>query len=62
MKLIKFIILLSFCLNICSAHAGITGTPTPKSAKTTDSDSKSNNKEQNHNDKKIMIIIINNPN
>jgi len=43
MKLIKFIILLSFCLNICSAHAGITGTPTPKSAKTTDSDSKSNN-------------------
>ena len=42
MKLIKFIIFLSFCLNIYSAHAGITGTPTPKSTKTVDADSQQN--------------------
>ena len=42
MKLIKFIIFLSFCLNIYSAHAGITGTPTPKSTKKVDTDSQKN--------------------
>jgi len=42
MKLIKFIIFLSFCVNIYSAHAGITGTPTPKSTKKVDTDSQKN--------------------
>ena len=34
MKFIQLFIFLIFCLNIYSAHAGITGTPTPKSAQT----------------------------
>ena len=34
MKLIKIIFIFSLCCNILSAHAGITGTPTPKSAQT----------------------------
>ena len=34
MKFIQLFIFLIFCLNIYYAHAGITGTPTPKSAQT----------------------------
>jgi hypothetical protein len=34
MKLIQLFIFLIFCLSIYSAHAGITGIPTPKSAQT----------------------------
>ena len=51
MKLIKFIIFLSFCLNIYSAHAGITGTPTPKSTKTADVDSQKNKDTKDTGDK-----------
>ena len=42
MKLFKFIIFLSFCLNIYSAHAGITGILTPESTKTVYADSQKN--------------------
>ena len=52
MKLIKFIIFLSFCFNIYSAHAGITGTPTPKSTKTVDADSQKNKDTKDREDKK----------
>jgi hypothetical protein len=51
MKLFKFIIFLSFCFNVYSAHAGITGTPTPKSAKTVDADSQKNKDATNKKDK-----------
>ena len=51
MKLIKFIIFLSFCVNIYSAHAGITGTPTPKSTKTVDADSQKNKNTKDTEDK-----------
>ena len=52
MKLIKFIIFLSFCVNIYSAHAGITGTPTPKSTKSVDVDSQKNKDTKDTEDKK----------
>ena len=42
MKLFKFIIFLSFCLNIYSAHAGIKGILTPESTKTVYADSQKN--------------------
>jgi hypothetical protein len=48
MKLITFIIFLSFSLGIYSSHAGITGTPTPKSAKTTQSSSDKNKSEEDN--------------
>lgn len=52
MKLITYSIFLIFCLNIYSAHAGITGTPTPQSAKTTssntDKDSNDDNNQENN--------------
>ena len=56
MKLIQLIIFLSFCLGTYSAHAGITGTPTPKSAQTAASDDDKHNdvdeesKSNDHND------------
>jgi len=59
MKLIKFIIFLSFCLNIYSAHAGITGTPTPKSTKTVDADSQKNKIQKIEKIKKNLTININ---
>ena len=43
MKLVQLIIFLSFCLGTYSAHAGITGTPTPKSAQTAASDDDKHN-------------------
>ena len=49
MKLIQLIILLSFCLSTYYAQAGITGTPTPKSAQTAASnDDKHNDSEEEH--------------
>ena len=59
MKLIKFIIFLSFCLNIYSAHAGITGTPTPKSTKTVDADSQKIKIQKIEKIKKNLTININ---
>ena len=56
MKLFKFIIFLSFCLNIYSAHAGITGILTPKSTKTVYADSQKNKDTK---DTKNLTISIN---
>ena len=52
MKLIKIIIFLSFCVNVYTAHAGITGTPTPKSTKSVDVDSQKNKDTKDTKDKK----------
>lgn len=55
MKLIQLIFIFSICFNLYSAHAGITGTPTPKSAQTAANNSDSNddsdedNKSSDHN-------------
>ena len=43
MKLIQLIIFLSFCLSAFSSQAGITGTPTPKSAQTAATDDDKHN-------------------
>jgi len=43
MKLIQLIIFLSFCLSASFSQAGITGTPTPKSAQTAATDDNKHN-------------------